>query len=64
MTLSDGWTLQIVPYGSESPMTGHLGGSEIAADDTAQTFYVWEVWAQAVGTDSIINACESYINKG
>jgi len=57
--LSNGYSVNIIEYSEESPMQNHLGG-EIAADDTAKAFYVYEVTVVANGTDSIVKACNSY----
>ena len=59
MLLDNGYTLKVIPYGKQSPMSNHLGG-EIASDDKNKTFYVWEVTVVTNGLDSIIKACNTY----
>ena len=57
--LSNGYSVNVIEYGEDSPMEGHKGG-EIAADDKHHAFYVYEVTVVANGTDSILKACNSY----
>ena len=59
MKLDNGYTLQIIDPGKESPMLNHRGG-EIAVDDTTKTMYAWGVFVACYGLDSIVNACLSY----
>ena len=63
MQLINDWELMVIPYGEQSPMENHKGGAEIAADDENKLFYCWESWLVTVGTDSVIKACNQYINR-
>ena len=62
MQPDNGYTLQVIGYGEQSPMENHKGG-EIATDDISQVFYVHEVLVVTNGLDSIIKACNSYPMK-
>ena len=59
MKLDNGYTLQVIPVGKESPMMNHKGG-EIAVDEATKTMYAWEVFVVFYGLDSIVKACMSY----
>jgi hypothetical protein len=60
--LNNGYTLQVIKYGEQSPMDNHKGG-EIAADEDNKVFYVHEVLVVTNGLDSIMKACNSYPMK-
>ena len=57
--LPNGYSINVIEYGEQSPMEDHKGG-EIAADDNLHAFYVYEVTVVANGADSIIKACNQY----
>jgi len=61
VSLNDGWVLKIIPYGETSPMSEHLGGNEVAADNEAKEFFAWECWIVTAGLRSIQTACNEYI---
>lgn len=53
------WILVSIETGEASPMLNHLFG-EIAADDQHRVFYVYELHARTIGTDSLLKACRQY----
>ena len=57
--LGNGYSINVIEYGEESPMINHKGG-EIATDDKYKAFYVHETFLVTYGLDSIKKACFSY----
>ena len=56
------WNLCILEYGETSPLENH-GAFELAVDNTGHRIYGSEVFIRAMGMDSILSACRSYMHK-
>jgi len=59
---SAGWTLNILPYGAESPLENHHS-FELGADDENREIWASEIIVRLYGTRSIETACIAYANK-
>ena len=60
--IEKGWSLRVLQYGEDSPLENH-GALELGADDENKLIYGSETFIRAMGMNSIMAACRSYVNK-